>query len=168
VNAQKTFQRAREYCSSPEHTMENCLDLIRIFHDEDKPNQVITLINKARTVLTKNQAKAEIKLIASEALVLLLEGKYQATANIMTGLKFEALQEANYHHILSANDVALYGGLCALATFNRQDLKKKVLDNPDFKQFLELEPHIREMTMAFYRAQYARCLNLLDEWKVSY
>ncbi|EEY16700.1 COP9 signalosome complex subunit 1 [Verticillium alfalfae VaMs.102] len=48
------------------------------------------------------------------------------------------------NNIASPNDVAVYGGLLALATMDRKDLQKKVLDNQNFRTCLELEPHIRK------------------------
>jgi COP9 signalosome complex subunit 1 len=66
---------------------------------------------------------------------------------------------------LSANDVAVYGGLCALAFFDREDLKTRLLDNSEFKSYLELEPHIREAAQAFYSARYSVTLEILDRHK---
>ena len=40
---------------------------------------------------------------------------------------------------MSPIDLAVYGGLCALAAFDRYEMKTKVLENPDFKQFMELD-----------------------------
>jgi COP9 signalosome complex subunit 1 len=63
--------------------------------------------------------------------------------------------------VLSPNDVAVYGGLCAMASLDREELKSLLLDNPDFKPYLELEPHIREATQAFYSAKYSVTLEIL-------
>ena len=63
--------------------------------------------------------------------------------------------------VLSSNDVALYGGLCAMATMDREGLKTMLLDNTDFKAYLELEPHIREAVRAFYLAKYSITLEIL-------
>jgi COP9 signalosome complex subunit 1 len=41
-----------------------------------------------------------------------------------------------------------------------------VLDNTEFKQFLELEPHIRELIHGFYHSKYSVVLGILDKWKV--
>jgi len=60
----------------------------------------------------------------------------------------------------------VYGGLCALASFDRSELKSKVIDNAEFKQFLELEPHIRELIHGFYNSKYSVVLDILDKWKV--
>lgn len=69
--------------------------------------------------------------------------------------------------VISPNDIAVYGGLCALASFDRSELKSKVIDNAEFKQFLELEPHIRELIHGFYNSKYSVVLDILDKWKVN-
>jgi len=70
--------------------------------------------------------------------------------------------------ILSPNDVATYGGLCALAFFDRDDLKTKFLDSIDFKAYLELEPHIKEAAEAFYSARYSTTFEILERYRPDY
>lgn len=65
--------------------------------------------------------------------------------------------------MISPNNVAMYGGLCALATFDRQELQKNVIASSSFKLFLELEPQLRDIVFKFYESKYASCLKLLDE-----
>lgn len=65
--------------------------------------------------------------------------------------------------MISPNNVAMYGGLCALATFDRQELQKNVISSSSFKLFLELEPQLRDIVFKFYESKYASCLTLLDE-----
>lgn len=47
--------------------------------------------------------------------------------------------------LMSAQNVATYGGLCALATFDRAELQKQVIASSSFKLFLELDPALREV-----------------------
>jgi len=65
--------------------------------------------------------------------------------------------------VVSPQDVAIFGGLCALAMFDRAELKSKVLDNAAFKNFLELVPQIRELINDFYNSRYASCLAYLQQ-----
>lgn len=44
--------------------------------------------------------------------------------------------------VLSPADVALYGGLCALATFDRSEMQSKVIGSIGFREFLELHPQV--------------------------
>lgn len=45
---------------------------------------------------------------------------------------------APFADVIAANDVAVYAALCALATFDRTELKRDVLDSADARAFLEL------------------------------
>ena len=82
-----------------------------------------------------------------------------------------------YNEVIASQDVATYGGLCALASFDRTELKvvlssalsfiisceavtcnhnccfirqNKVIDNINFRNFLELVPEVRELIHDFY------------------
>lgn len=68
--------------------------------------------------------------------------------------------------MLHAEDIALYGGICALASFKREELKEKVINNSSFKAFLELLPWLRELITDFYSSNYASCLQTLEQIKV--
>ncbi|MCO5556893.1 hypothetical protein L7F22_010447 [Adiantum nelumboides] len=59
----------------------------------------------------------------------------------------------SYTEVIAPQDVATYGGLCALASFDRAELKSKVIDNINFKNFLELVPEVRELIHDFYASQ---------------
>ena len=48
-----------------------------------------------------------------------------------------------YSDVLSAPDVALYGGLTALASLERSELKASVMDSTGFRELLELNPEAR-------------------------
>lgn len=74
----------------------------------------------------------------------------------------------DYAHIASPNDVAVYGGLLALATMNRQDLQTKVMDSQSFRSYLEYEPHIRKAIKLFINGRYANCLSILETGRNHY
>ena len=84
--------------------------------------------------------------------------------------------------LMSPNNVAIYGGLTALATFDRTELLKQVcnslvmsqshiipplqvISSTQFKLFLELEPQLREVLQCFYDSRYGHCLKLLEDMK---
>jgi 26S proteasome subunit RPN7 len=64
--------------------------------------------------------------------------------------------------LVAAEDVAVYGALCAVATLNRRELKRQVLDNESFKAFLELVPAVRDLVSDFYNGRYKQCLAQLQ------
>ncbi|KAK0646488.1 26S proteasome subunit RPN7-domain-containing protein [Cercophora newfieldiana] len=73
-----------------------------------------------------------------------------------------------YNEIASANDVAVYGGLLALASMERTALQNMVLDNSTFRTFLELEPHIRRAVTQFVNGRYSACIATLEAHKSDY
>ena len=74
--------------------------------------------------------------------------------------------------MISVGDVTAFAILSSLATFSRADIKAKVLDNTDFRQFLEIDPLFKEIVSHFYEGKYAECLNLLyqikQDWVYNY
>ncbi|GMN61253.1 hypothetical protein TIFTF001_030341 [Ficus carica] len=73
----------------------------------------------------------------------------------------------HYNEVIAPQDVATYGGLCALASFDRTELKNKVIDNLNFRNFLELVPEVRELINDFYSSRYASCLDYLGNLKAN-
>lgn len=49
-----------------------------------------------------------------------------------------------------------------MAFLDREELKTQLLDNSEFKAYLELEPHIREAAQAFFSARYSVTLDILE------
>jgi len=49
-----------------------------------------------------------------------------------------------------------------MAFFDRDELKSRFLENSEFKNYLELEPHIREAAQAFVSAHYSVTLGILE------
>lgn len=48
----------------------------------------------------------------------------------------------SYSDVISSADVALYGGLTALASFDRSELRTNVINNIAFREFMELYPEV--------------------------
>ncbi|KAK8136628.1 26S proteasome subunit RPN7 [Apiospora sp. TS-2023a] len=70
--------------------------------------------------------------------------------------------------VASSNDVATYGGLLALASMDRSELQSRVLDNSSFRNYLELEPHIRKAVSMFVNGRYSACLDILESYRADY
>ena len=48
-----------------------------------------------------------------------------------------------YADVVAASDVALYGGLCALASLERPELRAAVIENVAFREYLDAHPEVR-------------------------
>lgn len=90
---------------------------------------------------------------------------YNNICNALTqGVALESSSLLN--DIMAPNDVAIYSGLCALASLNRRQLQDLLLNNTSFKGYLELEPQIREIMDLFQASKYSSCFALLDKYRV--
>jgi COP9 signalosome complex subunit 1 len=53
--------------------------------------------------------------------------KYKTAAKHFLQANLDHLDHSEFPELLSPSNVAMYGGLCALATFDRQELQKNVI-----------------------------------------
>lgn len=98
----------------------------------------------------------------ASGLAALESSRYAEAARKFTDASFEGV--SSLREIISAEDVAVYGGLCALAEFTREELKDVI---SDFHSFLEVVPSIRKMLSNFCTSNYAGSLEILQVLKVN-
>ncbi|XP_059476353.1 COP9 signalosome complex subunit 1 isoform X2 [Neocloeon triangulifer] len=166
-NALKCYSKARDYCTSGKHVVQMCLNVIKVSIYLQNWAHVVSYVSKAETTPDFSEGKESnqtvlTKLRCSSGLAELAGRKYKSAARHFLQANFD---HCDFPEILSPSNVAVYGGLCALATFDRQELQKNVIFSSSFKLFLELEPQLRDIIFKFYQSKYASCLQLLDEIK---
>lgn len=102
-------------------------------------------------------------------LALMGLGNYAEAANhFVNATASETSLESNSNKIASLNDVAIYGGLLALATMSRDKLEREVLENKSFRLFLDEEPHVRKAISLFVNGRYSACLDILGAHRPYY
>lgn len=168
-NALKCYSRARDYCTSPKHVINMCLNVIKVSVYLQNWSHVITYVNKAEAtpemdhgVREVTQQQTTTKLKCAAGLAELATGKYKSAARYFLSASFD---HCDFPELLSTSNIAMYGGLCALASFDRQELQKQVIQSRTFKLFLEVEPQLRDILYKFYESKYASCLNMMDSLK---
>lgn len=169
-NALKCYSRARDYCTSGKHIVNMCLNVIKVSVYLQNWSHVLSYVSKAEsapdfieaTVSKDSNQVILTKLKCAAGLAELATKKYKSAAKHFLQAN---LDNCDFSELLSPNNVAMYGGLCALATFDRHELQKNVIFSSSFKLFLELEPQLRDIIFKFYESKYASCLKLLDEIK---
>jgi len=171
ANALKCYSRARDYCTSGRHVMSMCINVIKVSVYLQNWSHVISYVNKA---LATPELSEESKVKNNDVLVVmtrlkcaggladLMTRKYSAAAKQFLAA---SLDHCDCSDLISPNNVAIYGGLTALATFDRAELLKQVISSTQFKLFLELEPQLRDVIQSFYESRYGQCLKLLQEMK---
>ncbi|KAF4637910.1 hypothetical protein G7Y89_g172 [Cudoniella acicularis] len=164
----EAFSRMRQDVTLGKHVMEISRHLIEVAVEQRNWIAVISNIQKIRSVpLTADEEKAiQPFLWTAEGLAHLDAGEYTLAA--IAFLQTEAGMGSSCGSIISSNDVATYGGLCALATMDRNDLQTRVLENSNFRAYLELEPQIRRAIAFFVNSRYTSCLEILEAYRTDY
>lgn len=93
-------------------------------------------------------------------------GAYDKAARALTGIGKEALENKEGHFVPPA-DIALYATLTGLASFDRNELKTRLLENGDLRPMLDLEPHLRDIVRAFHSSHFKEGFEGLETYRVS-
>lgn len=167
-NALKNFNRMRDYCTTPAHIATVAFHIIAVNIEQKAWLNVQNQVNKIRNLQMKPEesAKNQPKVYAASGLQFMALGEYKEAANAF--LSIETTLGETYNDVISSNDVAVYGGLCALASMSRSELKTRVLESTNFRSFLELEPHIRRAINSFCASKYSQCLEILELYRADY
>lgn len=181
--AYQAFAKMRDFCTTPTHVAGMTLRLIYTAvlqavaaQEGGGPSNtfwqaVLVSSSRLRSVGVKEEEQKKLEPIshAVTGLAHLSLNNYREAARAFLTTPFTYNGLGLIHgvdfgrSVASANDIAIYAGLCALATFSRQDLINQVLGGP-FRQFLELEPHMRKAISLYTTAKYAACLNMLQHY----
>ncbi|GAB2271656.1 COP9/signalosome complex subunit Csn1 [Dionaea muscipula] len=164
-DAFKSYIRTRDYCTTAKHIVHMCLNAILVSIEMGQFTHVTNYVTKAETTSEALEPVTAAKLRCAAGLAHLESKKYKLAARKFLDVGPELGN--NYSEVIAPQDVATYGGLCALASFDRTELKNKVIDNANFKNFLELVPEVRELINDFYSSHYASCLGYLGNLKAN-
>ncbi|KAG8363345.1 hypothetical protein BUALT_Bualt19G0012800 [Buddleja alternifolia] len=161
----KNYIRTRDYCTTTKHIIYMCLNAILVSIEMGQFTHVASYVSKAEQSQDALDPVTIAKLRCAAGLAYLEGKKYKLAARkfLETGPELGN----NYTEVISAQDIATYGGLCALASFDRAELKSKVIDNVNFRNFMELVPEIRELINDFYTSHYATCLEYMGNLKAN-
>lgn len=168
VAASKAYTRMRDYCTTPNHIASMLFKLINVAIERGDWLSVQSSVHRLRSSQSKpeDQNKIQPKMSAALGLAQMHAGSYLEAANSF--LSTDPSLGDTFNEVIIPNDVAVYGGLCALASMDRNELQRRVLDNNSFRNFLELEPHIRRAIGFFCNSKFRPCLDILDAYRTDY
>ncbi|PBP22723.1 26S proteasome subunit RPN7 [Diplocarpon rosae] len=168
AKAFEAYSRMRQDIGMSKHVVDVSKHLIEVAVEQRNWIAVSSNVQKIKgSVGTLEDEKSlQPYLCAVEGLASLDGGDYYTAARHF--LQTEAGMGSSCNTIVSANDIAIYGGLCALATMDRNELQGKVLENSNFRTYLELEPHIRRAISFFVNSRYSACLSILEAYRTDY
>ncbi|KAL4927834.1 COP9 signalosome complex subunit 1 [Aspergillus undulatus] len=168
TNAFKAYSRMRDFCTTSSHIASMLFKVITVAIERGDWLSVQSNVYRLRGQAAKpeEQAKHQPKMSAALGLSQLHAGSYVEAANSF--LATDPSLGDTYNEVISSNDVAVYGGLCALASMDRNELQRRVLDNRSFRNFLELEPQIRRAISFFCNSKFRPCLEILEAYRADY
>lgn len=170
------FYQMRDYCASSKHAAEMYLKLILTGAAQENWMSLQRDMVKLRNLTLKPEEKTKIDpfLDPIEGLSFMCQGSFKDAARsfLRSDPAFSTLEAVAKvkpnTEILTPNDIATYGGLCALASLSRTELERNVLNNENFRSFLELESHLRRAIVAFCSSKYTQCLEILESYRNDY
>ncbi|KAF2031335.1 PCI-domain-containing protein [Setomelanomma holmii] len=175
-SAAKAYMKMREHCTSSKHLADMNLRLVYVSITQKSWMGVQTNLAKVEAAQLKGDDKSKLEPIVSSCsgLAQMSLGNFREAAKYFINTSPAYLTtdpSANItwqKDVISPNDIAVYGGLCALASMDRSDLQNKVLGSNEFRNFLELEPHIRRAINLFCNSKYSACLEVLESYRTDY
>lgn len=156
--ALKSYLRTRDVCTMSRHNCEMCLNVIQVSIDLKQFFNVVNFIGKVTDTLGDELIVAKLK--AASALVDLNDQQFKQAA--WKFLEVSPSLGNQFNVAVSAEDIGMYASICALATFDRSELRAKLVDNKSFvNTYLSLLPDFKALVMSFYGGQYGTAMKLL-------
>ncbi|KAF8379438.1 hypothetical protein HHK36_028873 [Tetracentron sinense] len=124
ADAFKNYVRTRDYCTTSKHIIQMCLNAILVSIEMGQFTHVTSYVSKAEQTTEALDPVTIAKLRCAAGLAHLEAKKYKLAARkfLETGPELGN----SYTEVIAPQDVATYGGLCALASFDRTELKASI------------------------------------------
>lgn len=159
----KFYARTRPYCTSSENVINMFCKLIRVSIYMANWWHVLSYIEEAKQYASgfSNLAKhVPHRLSCAAGLANIGLKNYNTAAHCFLKTPYEGYE---YDDIVARQDVAYFGVLCALATFELGTLHSDCHDSKTFKPFLDQSPKMWTILATYMADDYKRFVNLLHE-----
>jgi len=144
-------------------TLDTCLNIIKTSIFIGSMSDVKNQAGRARSMHAqqlKGFPDKNSQINAAMGLYNLKVSNYRAAADEFLSCTTD--MEGKYSEVMSARDIGVYGALTALVSYNRAQLRDAVLNNNNFKSFLELVPRWRKILQDFNASKYTTCFQALE------
>jgi len=159
------FLDSKEHHEGDEAKMTTYLSIIEAAIANQNLNAIKNHAPRVQGILSKvdgNKSKKiewKSKINAALGLYYLSNHSYKSAAHQFVQCSVELKDKFN--HVICIKDIAIYGSFCALASFDRSDLKA-MLQKVEWKKFLELVPMWKKIIKAYIDSRYAECFQLIN------
>jgi len=165
-HAYNAYTKSRDLAASHRSQINQCLNIIRVSILLQRWSAVSNHVLRAESQPSNDSQThptVPTKLNCAAGLYELNSKRYKKAARHFLNTNFDHFD--THLGILAPINIAVYGSLCALATFTRHELATQLINSASFKQFSELDPQLRDAVAKFYESKYASCLSILQEIK---
>ncbi|KAI5304288.1 hypothetical protein KEM56_006659 [Ascosphaera pollenicola] len=165
----RACDRLRDHCTTTQHVLARIFTLIIVHVDRQAyPDARAWLgnLNRADESIPDSDTQSKSKVRAATGLYYLLTKQYGKAASFF--LSCDPALGSDFAEVLTINDVAIYGTLCALATMDRHEIRQSILNNPVFQKIIEEEPHLRQAVKFFCASKFQSFFEILEAYKVDY
>ncbi|EDR00057.1 uncharacterized protein LACBIDRAFT_192125 [Laccaria bicolor S238N-H82] len=168
----KHYTKSREFCTTSQHVLDMCLSILELMIEQRNYSHLTTYVFKADAALDSAASAAASSsnnggdlamatTAAASALSYLGQANYEKAAQCF--LKLGPAKDLG-DWLIAPGDIAIFGTLCALASFSRSAIKSRVLENSIFGAYIEQEPYIRELIAAYMNSNFKTVLELLSRY----
>ncbi|CAF0750546.1 unnamed protein product [Adineta steineri] len=189
-NAVRCYVRSRDYCVTPRHMITMCMNVIKASFYMQNWSNVLSYVNKAEqaieslettaksttttpTMVNSMEVSNTSTTVTSDAVLIsrlkvyagiaeLATKRYKLAARHFLSVSFEHCSN-HFQDLISPQTLIQYVCLCSLATFERSEIHRLILMSINMKQYLELEPSIRDIFHKFYDTSYSSCLAIMSQ-----
>lgn len=161
----KMHLQSKEYCTTFQHMFDLCMNVIKISLETENPGQASSYILKAESLplIQENPALCK-KLVPIKAILALGFKRFKDAADMFISIPFNECEKIS--DVFTWTDIALYAGICALASYDRTQMKTLLFANSNFNSFLELDHRLKDLLFDFHKSKFESCLEQLDSLKV--
>ncbi|CAN8075254.1 unnamed protein product [Agarophyton chilense] len=162
--------KTRDYCTRAEHSIYMCYKVIQVSIEDSDFGHVENHFLMAENTPDSDKTSPEMcNMRACAGLANMVRGQYEQAVKRFVETNTDPSEASiselskKFGDMIALEDVAVYGGLCAMATRTREQLIKEVIKNAAFANLLELVPDMREIIHDFHNSRFTRCLQTMEK-----
>ena len=159
----KTYLRARDYCSTSNQTAELGFNIVRIaIDDKDYRNAKMHITKLEQLCKDDSYLSNRFKLL--RAIIMIHDSDYLSAAMDLISIE-STTSYVNITDTMAPEDITLYAVICSIASLDRANIKRNLLENPQFKNCLDLTPWCMILLNYYINGEYALLFSFLNDLK---
>ncbi|KAJ2617693.1 hypothetical protein H4S08_000201 [Coemansia sp. RSA 1365] len=160
----KKLQDNRDICPDVQAQGELHIEIARISQLLYRWLQISTFLQRVESVLPDPPLVKKAEMAVMRVQASFGECVWKRVIDDILQLRVDILRDSGIleYGVVTARDIALYGTLSGLAAFNRDEIKRKMIDNMPFRQFLDYIPECQRLLQSFHDSNYSDVLTRLD------